>query len=133
MTRLLFYVGTILMCSAGVAPTVMAQDDDFEITLEVLDDVSEIEGVILSLEDALEIDGSGNDTADSETAADRAFDEEVESAEEDDDEFEDQFEDELEDELEDENEDLEDQNDELDLDDEIDSELEEDLETELDE
>ena len=124
MTRLLFYVGTILMCSAGVAPTVMAQDDDFEITLEVLDDVSEIQGVILSLEDALEIEGSGNDRADSETAADRAFDEEVESAEEDDDEFEDD--------LEDENEDLEDQNDELDLDDEIDGELEEDLETELD-
>ncbi len=129
MTRLLFYVGTILMCSAGVAPTVMAQDDDFEITLEVLDDVSEIEGVMLFLEDALEIEGSGNDTADRETAADRAFDEEVGSAEEDDDEFEDEFEDELEDE----NEDLEDQNDELDLDDEIDSDLEDDLETELDE
>ena len=91
MTRLLFYVGTILMCSAGVAPTVMAQDDDFEITLEVLDDVSEIEGVILSLEDALEIEGNGSasdsvsDRADSETAADRAFDVELESAEEDDD------------------------------------------------
>lgn len=121
MTRLLFYVGTILMCSAGVAPTVMAQDDDFEITLEVLDDVSEIEGVMLFLEDALEIEGSGNDTADSETAADRAFDEEVESAEEDDDRVDIDLDDEIDSELEDGDQE------------QFESDLEEDPESELDE
>jgi hypothetical protein len=127
MTKLLFYAGTILMCSASVAPTAVAQEDDFEITLEVLDDVSEIEGVILSLEDALEIEVNGSaldsvsDTADSETAADSAFDDELESAEEDDDRVDLDLDDEIDSELEDGDQE------------QFESDLEEDPETELDE
>jgi len=57
-----------------LTPLAAFAQDDFEITLEVLDDVSDIDGVIMSLEDDPDPADDSNETADATSDSDELAD-----------------------------------------------------------
>ncbi len=50
-------IGAAVALTWCIGPQALAQDDEFEVTLEVFDDDSQVEGFLLSLEDDHELDG----------------------------------------------------------------------------
>jgi len=55
-------IGAAVALSWCIGPQALAEDDDFEVTLEVYDDERDVEGHLLSLEDDLErTEDGGND------------------------------------------------------------------------